>query len=167
MTTLPFELHPELPEDGVALPPGRYARVAAVAAEAGMPFRTPARAARSHHLLAAAELVRQFWPEAFDDVERRFFEATFVDGADLSDRGVVAAVLDEAGTDAGEILAAVEAGIVDQALDAARAAAVERGVTGTPAWLLDGRLVVPGVQDREFFERVVERLRRPDPPLSR
>jgi predicted DsbA family dithiol-disulfide isomerase len=38
------------------------------------------------------------------------------------------------------------------------AEAVERGVTGTPAWWVDDRLLIPGVQDRDTVERWVGRL---------
>jgi predicted DsbA family dithiol-disulfide isomerase len=35
----------------------------------------------------------------------------------------------------------------------------ELGIAATPAWLFGDSFVVPGVQPREFFERVVTRLR--------
>ena len=36
--------------------------------------------------------------------------------------------------------------------------AVEMGVTGVPGWLVDERLLVPGAQPHEVFERVLTRL---------
>jgi predicted DsbA family dithiol-disulfide isomerase len=36
--------------------------------------------------------------------------------------------------------------------------AVEIGVTGVPGWLVDQRLLVPGAQPHEVFERVLTRL---------
>ena len=35
----------------------------------------------------------------------------------------------------------------------------EQGIAGTPAWLFASGLVIPGVQPRELFTRVVNRLR--------
>jgi predicted DsbA family dithiol-disulfide isomerase len=40
------------------------------------------------------------------------------------------------------------------------AEAREHEVTGAPAWWLDDRLLIPGVQDRTTLERWVERLGR-------
>jgi predicted DsbA family dithiol-disulfide isomerase len=44
------------------------------------------------------------------------------------------------------------------------AAAEQVGVTGTPAWLLDGRFLLPGAQPRDVIERIVSRLRERPPP---
>jgi predicted DsbA family dithiol-disulfide isomerase len=43
-------------------------------------------------------------------------------------------------------------------------AAYDAGVTGTPAWYLDNRALIPGVQARETYERVVSRLSSSSPP---
>jgi predicted DsbA family dithiol-disulfide isomerase len=48
---------------------------------------------------------------------------------------------------------------MDEALRASMEAAADANVTGTPAWLLDGRLLVPGAQPRDLFEIWVTRLR--------
>ena len=32
------------------------------------------------------------------------------------------------------------------------------GATGTPSWVIDNKLMVPGLQDDEFFDRVIQRL---------
>jgi len=44
-------------------------------------------------------------------------------------------------------------------------AAMDANVTGTPAWLLYWRLLIPGAQPRDLFEIWVTRLRErpPDP----
>ena len=59
---------------------------------------------------------------------------------------------------------AVDAGEAGGAVQASMAAADRVGVTGTPAWLLDGRFLLPGVQPHDVVERIVARLReRPAP----
>ncbi len=50
----------------------------------------------------------------------------------------------------------------DEYLDVVQAStrrAHSAGVTGVPAWLLDGRLLVLGAQPREVFEQAFEQLR--------
>ena len=32
------------------------------------------------------------------------------------------------------------------------------GATGTPSWVIDTKLMVPGLQDDEFFDRVIEKM---------
>ena len=48
-------------------------------------------------------------------------------------------------------------GVAEGWLDASHADAIDQGVTGTPAFVF-GELVVPGLQDQAFFERIVDRL---------
>ena len=35
------------------------------------------------------------------------------------------------------------------------------GATGTPSWLIDNKLLVPGLQDDEFFDRVIVKMSSP------
>ena len=39
------------------------------------------------------------------------------------------------------------------------ARANEWGISATPSWLFDGRLVIPGAQDDDFMADVIRRLR--------
>ena len=32
------------------------------------------------------------------------------------------------------------------------------GATGTPSWVIDNKLMVPGLQDDDFFDRVISKL---------
>ena len=43
-------------------------------------------------------------------------------------------------------------------LDQETRTAIELGAGGVPAWVIDRRLLVPGAQPREVFEKVFERL---------
>jgi predicted DsbA family dithiol-disulfide isomerase len=36
--------------------------------------------------------------------------------------------------------------------------AVSVGVTGVPAWVIDGKLLIPGAQPREIFEQAFAQL---------
>jgi predicted DsbA family dithiol-disulfide isomerase len=159
VTPLPFELHPEIPLAGIPAKPARYTRFIDMAEEMGLPFRPPERVPNSKRALASAEFVRHQWPEAFAALDDGLFRAAWVDGRDIGDPEVIDELVDAAGADAVAVAEIVDAGMMDQALAAARDAAIDRGVTGTPAWLLDGRMLIPGLQDRSLFERCVERLR--------
>jgi predicted DsbA family dithiol-disulfide isomerase len=37
--------------------------------------------------------------------------------------------------------------------------AYDAGISATPSWYIDDRLVIPGVQDRTYYEHMVNRLR--------
>jgi 2-hydroxychromene-2-carboxylate isomerase len=132
--------------------------IGAECASVGLPFRAPSRIPNTRRALETVEVVRSEHPEVFATVDDAFYRAQWVDGADLGDPAVIDAVLVGAGLDAAAVGRAREQGVGAAALAASMAEAVERGVTGTPAWWVDDRLLIPGVQDRDTVERWVGRL---------
>jgi len=140
-----------------------YARIEEECEKAGLPFRRPARVPYTRRALETAEWVRQHQPDAFEAVERSLFEAHFVDNRPLDDADVLDELVGRAGADATAARAAVEGGDMLDALRESMDAAMEANVTGTPAWLVDGRLLIPGAQPRELYVIWVGRLRRQVP----
>ncbi|HTN80128.1 MAG TPA: DsbA family protein [Acidimicrobiales bacterium] len=166
VTPLPYDLHPELPPVGRRV--SRNGRLAEVLAyigtecdTVGLPFNPPEHIPNTRLALRAAEVVRTQWPEAFPAVDRALFEAVFVTGEDIGDAAVLGQVLARTGVDAQAVTAALDAGEGIAELRASMEAAHEAGVSGTPAWLLDGRLLIPGVQDHESIAIWVERMSKP------
>jgi predicted DsbA family dithiol-disulfide isomerase len=169
VTSLPYELHPEIPVGGISLEErwgarygeasAMYGRIEAECEQAGLPFRRPARVPNTHRALQTAEWVRRHQPGAFDALDRSLFGAHFVDNRPLDDPAVLDELVATAGADAGAAREAVESGAMEGALRESTDAAIDANVTGTPAWLLDGRLLVPGAQPRDLFEIWVSRLR--------
>ena len=155
VTSLPYELHPEIPVGGISL----RVRIAMECDAAGLPFRRPQRVPNTRRALLTAEYVRRHRPEAFDGLERSLFEAHFVDNRPLDDPAVLEELVAAAGAEAEAARLVVEEGAMDAALRESMSAAGEAGVTGTPAWLLDARLLIPGAQPREVIEGWVRRLR--------
>ena len=163
---LPFELHPELPPEGISLrstrPGGRtaqlYERIEVECERVGLPFRRPDRVPSSRQALELSVVVEQVAPEAAPVLHRLLFRAHFVDGAAIDDPAVLDRLVSEAGADADDVRAAWSAGAASGALERCREAAYDAGATGTPSWLVDGRALIAGLQPPERYERVVDRL---------
>lgn len=161
VTQLPYELHPETPLSGTALSARirtRFAHIHAAMDEATMPFSPPARSPNSRLALEVSEVVRVCAPTSFPALSAALFAAHFVTGDDIGDPEVIYRLVAATGAAASEIATAVDRGEGAAGVDAARAAALEAGVTGTPAWLVGGRLLIPGLQPRETFIRLVRRM---------
>lgn len=165
VTTLPFELHPELPPEGRPVKPGGrldlvYDRIGAECAELGIPFRKPTSSPNTRHLLETAEVVRRCWPEAFPGLDDALYRARWVDGLDVGDREVVLGLVAASGAPVGEVAEAVADGVghawVAESMERARSL----GVTATPAWWIDDRLLIPGALPRDTIARWVDKLRR-------
>jgi predicted DsbA family dithiol-disulfide isomerase len=125
------------------------------AREAGLPLRWPSRLPNTRQALAAAEWTRRNQPGAFPELHGGLFEAHFVLGEDLEDR----AVIDRHARDSGVELPALHAALADGS-GAAGVSEGERigreyGVHGTPAWLLNRRLIT-GLRPAVEFERLAE-----------
>jgi predicted DsbA family dithiol-disulfide isomerase len=170
VTTLPYELHPEIPARGISLrdrwgarygeADAMYRRIEQECEEAGLPFRRPEWVPNTRRALMTATAVRESCPGAFPALDRALFRAHFADGRSIGDPDVLDTLVAEAGCDPSAVRAAIDGGEPGRRVLESMMRADEVGVTGTPAWLLDGRLLVPGAQPRGLFERVVERLRQ-------
>lgn len=169
VTALPFELHPRIPVGGVSLrerwgarydeATSMYARIEAECEAVGLPFRRPERIPNTRRALQTVEHVRRTTPEAFDALDRALFGAHFVEQFDIGDPDVLDELVTNAGGDAAATRAAVESGTVFPMLAESMDTARDVGVTGTPAWLLDQQLLLPGVLPRELYERAVTRMK--------
>ena len=161
---LAFELHPEIPEEGVAVRAGGRLSptLEAIADECravGLPFVPPSRLPRSRRALETVEVVRTDHPDAFESLDTRLYEAVFVHEIDLADRDALDELVSASGAPADEVRQKVDRGEGATRLVQSMTMAREHGVAATPAWLLDGKLLVPGVQPREVLARWVEKMR--------
>jgi predicted DsbA family dithiol-disulfide isomerase len=125
--------------------------------EAGLPHAEPLeKVPNSRGALMLAELARE--RGAFDEVHARLFAAYWAEGRDLGDQAVLLQEGRAAGLDEGEIIDALSSGRYLERIEAQTHQAIELGAGGVPAWLIDQRVLVPGAQPHEIFERVLERL---------
>lgn len=153
---LPFQAHPGMPPGGLPTGFGRGPRHAMIERQAravAMPLRWPKRIPHSRRALAAAEWTRLNEPDAFPELHRRLFDAHFVFGEDIDDQAVIDRHALLAGVDVGRLHAALADGRAVMSVGQAEWVARHRGVDGTPAWLVDGRLMV-GLQPVQDFVRL-------------
>lgn len=135
-----------------------YDRIGAECEAVGLPFRPPDRLPNTRRVLETAESVRIYQPEVFETLHRSLFAAHFAEGRDIGDPEEIDALVAAAGADAEAARAAVDDGTMARVVTVSMQKAHEAGVTGTPAWLI-GDFVVPGVQPRQFYERVIRSAR--------
>ena len=164
MTWLPFDLHPEYPPEGIDREElrRRYGAgmddfLAQRFEEEGLPFTPSERVPNSRAALRLTELARAHG--LHEQAHDRFMDAYWADARDLADAEELRALAAEVGLPADEV-ERVLAG--DEHLGTVLAStqqAAQIGVTGVPAFLLDGRLLVLGAQPREVFERALAQLR--------
>jgi predicted DsbA family dithiol-disulfide isomerase len=169
VTSMPYELHPDLPPHGRAVrTDGRvdrvYTAIGRECEEVGLPFRAPTHVPNSRRALETAEVVRALDPVAFEALDAALCAAHFVEGTDIGDPDVLDQLVREAGASsdrvrADDVRTLMENGAGRDAVAASMTTAHDHGIAATPAWLFREELVLPGVQPRELFERVVTRLR--------
>ncbi|MEA2467060.1 MAG: hypothetical protein QOJ57_1186, partial [Thermoleophilaceae bacterium] len=94
----------------------------------------------------------------FGEVHRRLFRAYWAEGRDIGTDEVLLAVAADAGLDPGEASARLDDPALLRVVEEQTTLAQEHGAGGVPAWAIDERVLVPGAQPHEVFERVLERL---------
>ena len=93
--------------------------------------------------------------EPFHD---RLMDAFWGEGRDLGDREVLRELAGEIGLDAAEVEDVLASDAYLDRVLASTGEAQSIGITGIPAFLLDGRLLVLGAHPRETFDRAFEQL---------
>ena len=165
MTWLPFELHPEYPPEGLPRAEllARYGsfeeRLRARFAEEGLAYTpNPNVVPNSFDALRLTELARDL--DRHDEIHERLMDSYWRDGVDIGDRDELRRLLHDLPPDDVERVLAGE-----EYADRVRAStqqALGIGANGVPAWVIDGKLLVPGAQPREVFERAFEQLAAAD-----
>lgn len=175
----PFELNPDMPaegEDAASHVMRKYGisaeqsransgRMAAIAADLGFTFnRGPGFRMRNsfdaHRLLSWAGALEEPEQVAATGVQTALklalFRAHFTDNRDVSDPAVLADIAASVGLDQGRAAALLAGDDYGEMVRTEEAYWADRNVTGVPAFILGGRMLVPGAQDPEVFIRVIE-----------
>jgi predicted DsbA family dithiol-disulfide isomerase len=168
----PFELNPDLPEDGVDRRhyletkfggPERasqiYARVREAGARAGIAFDFDA-IARQPNTREAHRLIA--WAQAQGDADalvERLFRAYFLEGRRIGDRDTLVELSAEAGIDAGAARAWLASDRGKSEIAHAEARARELGITGVPFFIFDGRVGLSGAHPPESIRDAIRQAR--------
>ena len=175
----PFELNPDMPpegEDAASHVMRKYGisaeqsrantgRLAAIAGELGFTFnRGPDFRMRNsfdaHRLLTWAGAIEEPEQEGPTGVQTALklalFQAHFTDNRDVGDMQVLADIATSVGLDRARAAAILGSGEFGEMVRTEEAYWADRNITGVPAFILGGRMLVPGAQDPEMFIRVIE-----------
>ena len=93
-----------------------------------------------------------------EELHPRLFDAFWARGLDLGDDDVLLAEAQAAGLDPDETREVLESDRYAEIVAGSTQTALDFGAGGVPAWIVDGRLLVPGAQPEDVFERVLARL---------
>jgi predicted DsbA family dithiol-disulfide isomerase len=153
VTWAPFDLHPEYPPEGVPRPPST-GEMEARFVEHGLVYNPPPIRANSMNALRLAEHARG--EGLFDAMHARLMDAYWAEAQNIGDSGVLRALADEVGLEGADEVLDTDA--YKDLVHASTAQAVAAGVTGVPAFVLDGRMLVLGAHPRSTFERAFAQL---------
>jgi predicted DsbA family dithiol-disulfide isomerase len=161
---LPFELHPEVPPEGIPrdelLPAEYQARVDAglemMAADTGLEMRRPDRLINSRLALAAAEFARE--RDAFPAMHRALFKAHWEGTAALDSVEDLKRIATGVGLEPEELEAALDEGRYEDLLDANRLEATQVGINAIPAHIVGRRFLVLGAQPVNVFREILAKV---------
>ena len=108
----------------------------------------------------AAKLVAEEFPNRSMPFHRRLLEAYFAENRNIADNDELLQLATEVGIDATRLreVAGERSAEMTERVIADHNGAIERGVTGVPTVLFDDTFPVPGAQDVDTYERIVERI---------
>jgi predicted DsbA family dithiol-disulfide isomerase len=176
----PFELNPDMPREGedaadhvirkYGITPEQSRanrdRMAGIAADLGFVFnRAPGFRMRNsfdaHRLLTWAGALEEPDQAAATGIQTALklalFRAHFTDNRDVSDHDVLADVAASVGLPADRAAAILASDDYGEMVRAEEAYWADQNITGVPAFIFGGRMLVSGAQDPDAFIRVIER----------
>jgi predicted DsbA family dithiol-disulfide isomerase len=156
----PFELHPEIPPEGMELSPylrayfaGTTERLKQMAHEVGLEIVFSDWIPNSRRALEASEYAReQSQHEAFHRVVFRRF---YGEGQDLGSWVMLRAAAEEVGLDPDAMQHQTETGQYRAVVDAHFAEARRLGITGVPVYIFDDKYAIVGARPYETFQEVM------------
>lgn len=108
---------------------------------------------KAHQLLHwAGEVGRQ------TELKLALFRAYFTDQTNINDEDVLMAAVESAGLDPAEAAAVLADQRYAGKVRAEENYWTEQNITGVPAFIINGKYMIPGAQDAETFGRVLERV---------
>jgi predicted DsbA family dithiol-disulfide isomerase len=96
-------------------------------------------------------------PAGQDPLVESLFLAYFTEGADVSDHDTLVRIAGRAGLDEGAARTVLDGQRFADEVAADRQRARESDITGVPAFVIDGRALIPGAQDVETLVRILAR----------
>ena len=134
--------------------------VSGVAAGDDIEFRMD-RALRANTVLCHRALhwaLDEHGETAQGELKERLLRAYFTDGLDVGDADVIASCATETGLDGAALRLWLDTDGGKAQVAADFEAAINLEISGVPAFLIDGRYMVPGAQDVDVFVNVFERI---------
>jgi predicted DsbA family dithiol-disulfide isomerase len=132
-------------------------RLAALFERERLPFdREIERVPRSFDALRLAELARE--RGVHPPLHQRLMDAFWVRGRNLGDHDVLVEEGGAVGLVEDEIREVLAGDRYAELVTLSTQGALEAGASGVPAFAVDSRILIPGAQPEELFERVMDRL---------
>ena len=154
---MPYELHPEIP-DGGRLNSRKFSVLADLADQMSLPFMAPKKFRPTRRAHQAALLVDHIDPGNSRLFMDNLFRAIWVEDLDIESPEVLLKLASSSIVPPDLLQRVVLNDELAPAIGASIKKALEWGITGTPSWVIDNRLMVPGLQDDDFFDRVITKL---------
>jgi predicted DsbA family dithiol-disulfide isomerase len=132
--------------------------------EAGLPHAERTRIPNSHAALNAAELARE--RGVHEPFHNRLMTAFWAEDRDISNPEILAGEGEPFGLARDEVVEAATTKPYEDRIQASTIAVHEMGAGGVPAFVVADKVLIPGAQPHELFEKVMVKLGldAPSPP---
>lgn len=161
MTWVPFEIHPETPQDGVLLSDkfkhldreAMFSGLNQSGKPYGIRFNRLERLYNSRRALEVSELARD--KGVYDTMHDLIFTAYFQDRKNISDPDVLCDLAEKAGLSRAETMEALSTGMYGKRLEMGLAEGRERGISAVPTFVFSDHETLTGAQPLNAFKYIL------------
>ena len=169
MRWLPFQLNPDLPENGIpreeyvarkfgARGKSVYERVTLAGRQVGIPFAYEKMTVQPNTLHAHRLMLYAERAEKQDELAEELFRAHFIEGASLADRETLADIAARAGLDRKSAAAYLASDEDRSLIEQADIEARTTGINGVPFFIFNRKIGISGAQDAEVLLEAMEQV---------
>ncbi|GMG96103.1 DsbA family oxidoreductase [Tepidimicrobium xylanilyticum] len=154
---IPYEIHPDIPEEGKTIeskyPKGYAEKMHEVLTKFGKEYGIEYKDYNTHKALLAGEFAKTVG--IYDEFSKKIFKAYFTEQLNIGDEKILNTIAKEIGLDVKEMNKLIDSGVFDEKIEKAKKLIDQFKIEGTPTFIINDKHKIVGIRHYEQMKRAI------------